>query len=245
MKRSLQVFLTQRPPFADLAPELLARVLDAARLLEVPRGGALWRVGEPVSECVVIRRGVLREARPAPDGACGRPVTLGLHGKGAVLGVERLLGPREASTASCTLEAWEQSTVLRIPRAALVRAAESSAPFALALGTAVARRSLWLEDRLGAWMHRSASARLAALLLELADTFGVRDSRGVILPLRLPHREIASLIGVTRETTTLALLALRRAGWVEVDGKRLVLLDEAALLAHWRDDEPTPAASVA
>lgn len=242
MKRSLRTFLGERDPFSALEPDHLEALLASARVVEVDRGDLIWRMGEAQADCVVLRRGVLREARPAALG--GRPVTIGLHGRGALLGVDRLLA-REDAPAPSTLEAWEVSTLLRIPRQALLRAAGEQAPFALALGTHVARRSLWLEDRLGAWMHRSASARLAALLLELADTFGVRDSRGVILPLRLPHREIASLIGVTRETTTLALLALRRAGWVEVDGKRLVLLDVDALHGHWRDDDATPASSVA
>ncbi len=245
MKRSLQAFLTQRAPFEALPVPLLEQLLDHTRVVEVERGDALWRLGDGVGECVVVRRGVLREARPAPGGPGARPVTLGLHGKGAILGLDRVLAADHDTPATTVLEAWEDSTVLRLPRSALLAAASASGAFGLALGGQVARRALWLEDRLGAWMHRSASARLAALLLELSETFGVRDSRGIILPLRLPHREIASLIGVTRETTTLALLSLRRAGWVEVDGKRLVLLDEEALRQHWRDDDSAPATSVA
>jgi CRP/FNR family transcriptional regulator len=68
--------------------------------------------------------------------------------------------------------------------------------------------------------------------LELSDTFGVRDSRGVILNLRLTHRDLASLVGINRETASFAILELRAEGLVQSEGKRLVLLDPEALAAR-------------
>jgi CRP/FNR family transcriptional regulator len=75
----------------------------------------------------------------------------------------------------------------------------------------------------------SARARLAGLLLDLADRFGVRDSEGVIVDLRLTHRELAALIGATRETVSVAIVELRDAGLVRTDARRAVLLNVDAL----------------
>jgi CRP-like cAMP-binding protein len=47
--------------------------------------------------------------------------------------------------------------------------------------------------------------------------------------LKLTHKELAGLIGATRETVSFAIVDLRRRGLVVTEGKRVVLLDAAAL----------------
>jgi CRP/FNR family transcriptional regulator len=67
------------------------------------------------------------------------------------------------------------------------------------------------------------------LFLDLADRFGVRDSRGVIVDVRLTHREMASLIGATRETVSVAIVELRNAGHIATEARRVIVVDERAL----------------
>lgn len=234
MERTITGFLGKRPPFSALPAAVLARMVDGLPLEECARGSVIWEVGDPASEAVVLRRGVLREGQGGP---AERDVSLGLYGRGAVLGIGPILAtPRgRAARHGTRLDAWEDCSVVRIDRAALLAAASVSADFGLALGTVAAQRAQRFESRVGAWLHRSAVSRLAALLLEIGEGFGVRDSRGLILPLRLPHRELASLIGVTRETASLALMSLRRAGWIEVEGKQLVIVDAGGLRRCWDD----------
>ena len=86
-----------------------------------------------------------------------------------------------------------------------------------------------LAMRLGLVSLHGARSRLAGLLLELAGRFGVRDSEGLIIDLRLTHRELAALIGATRETVSVAMLELRQAGLVRADGRRSVVLDAEGL----------------
>ena len=78
-------------------------------------------------------------------------------------------------------------------------------------------------------LFKTAHARIASLLLDLAKTFGVRDSRGTIVNLKLTHKELAAMIGATRETVSFAIVALRKQGIVETEGKRVILLDESKL----------------
>ena len=51
----------------------------------------------------------------------------------------------------------------------------------------------------------------------------------MIVNLKLTHKEIASLIGATRETVSFAILDLRKDGLILTEGKRVILLDEARL----------------
>ena len=67
----------------------------------------------------------------------------------------------------------------------------------------------------------------------MVDDFGVRDARGTI-NLKLTHREMAYLIGATRETVSFAILDLRKSKLLLTEGRRVILLDLAAL-KHLRD----------
>ena len=86
-----------------------------------------------------------------------------------------------------------------------------------------------VENRIGSLLFKTAHSRLANLFLDLAEDFGVRDSRGVIVNIKLTHKEMASLIGATRETVSFAILDLRKSGLILTESKRVIILDEDGL----------------
>ncbi len=65
--------------------------------------------------------------------------------------------------------------------------------------------------------------------LELIRDFGVEDDRGTLLRTRLSHRELANLIGSTRETVSLTLGEFRREGLVELTGRQIVIRNREGL----------------
>ena len=74
-------------------------------------------------------------------------------------------------------------------------------------------------------------AKLAELLLTLAGQYGVEDSRGTLLSLKITHQEMANLIGATRETVSLTLSQFKRQRLIDTDGRRMIVADFAALKA--------------
>ena len=88
-----------------------------------------------------------------------------------------------------------------------------------------------MQGRLALIGLHGARAHLAGLLLELSRSFGVRDSSGVIIDLRLTHRELAALIGATRETVSVAIVEIRNAGLVRTEQRRVVITDLDGLIA--------------
>jgi CRP/FNR family cyclic AMP-dependent transcriptional regulator len=66
--------------------------------------------------------------------------------------------------------------------------------------------------------------RIMHLLSRLATEHGVETpDGGVLLNVRLTHADIASLIGSTRETVSLELSHLTKAGRIAYDGKHITL----------------------
>ena len=59
--------------------------------------------------------------------------------------------------------------------------------------------------------------------------FGVPDELGITIDLRLSHQAIAEAIGSTRVTITRLLGDLRQSGLVQIDRKKITVLDPIAL----------------
>jgi len=205
---------------SDASVDRMARKSESVRRR---RRAALWVEQGPAREVWWIRGGVVR-VLCSPDE--GHEVTLGFHGRGALLGEGAGLSDAPRSTRA---EAHEDCTLYATPAAEFERLLEREPVVGRRVAALLLERRRRLEARVGLLASRSARRRLASVLVELAGEFGVRDSRGIIVNLRLTHREVASLLGTTRETASLALIELRRAGLVLPDGKRLVLLDPPAL----------------
>jgi len=74
-----------------------------------------------------------------------------------------------------------------------------------------------------------ARTRLARVLLRLVDDFGRRTDHELTVGLPLTEQEIATLIGTTRQTVSVALGEMVRAGVVVRRAKELVVADPRAL----------------
>ena len=215
-------FLRGSAVFARMRGDGIDRLAKTVEVVRVPRRGDVWVAGEPDARVYLVRSGVVK-LHTVVDGT--RELTLAFHAKGSLIGEEALLldGPRRDSA-----EAYVSAELYAIPVSEL-RARGDSVGFPVA--QLLAERRAWLEQRLAVLLFKNAHTRLAWTLLELARTFGVRDSRGTIVNLKLTHKELAAMIGATRETVSFAIVDLRKQGLVLTEGKRVILLDPLALEA--------------
>lgn len=211
--------VARSPLLKGLKRDLVARMLAAAGVREVPRRGAVWASGEVSGGLGFVRSGVLRETL----GVGAHEVLLRLAVRGEWVGDRLLLGGGRHHTE---LAAHEDAVLVWFPAEVFD---PLDAALARRLGADVADRCRRLEERLAHVAYRTVEGRLATTLLELADTLGVRDSRGTIVNLRLTRKDLASLAGTTRESTSTVVGQWQRAGLVETDERRLVVLDPARL----------------
>ena len=90
-------------------------------------------------------------------------------------------------------------------------------------------RILQTETMIETLTHRDMSSRLVSFLLVLCRDFGIPGNQGITIDLRLSHQAIAEAIGSTRVTITRLLGDLRNSGLVEIDRKKITVLDPIAL----------------
>lgn len=68
-----------------------------------------------------------------------------------------------------------------------------------------------------------STAKLASILYFLATSFGKKEQNKIVITLPITHRELASWVGVTRETITMELLKMAKQGIVVKENKHLAV----------------------
>jgi CRP-like cAMP-binding protein len=165
----------------------------------------------------LLERGLVRIFRLSPSGS---ETTFGYVKPGEIFGELAAFsdGPRESFA-----EAVQSSTVWRIAREALQKAIAAHPAIVVEVVKQVGTRLKRIESRVENLVFRDVRARVASILLELAEGFGRAGTRGLTIDLWLSQEELATLVGATRQSVNACLRELRREGFVARDGRRFVL----------------------
>jgi CRP-like cAMP-binding protein len=195
------------------------RLAQSTRMLEVKRGRRVYLPGDPSDQIFLLKTGVIKIAAIGPH---DREAILAFLYPGDIFGELALV---DNSPRDHLAEAHEDSLLCAINKDVMLRLIRESPELGYRITKLMGLRLKALHTRLGQLLYKSASARIAETLVELGTEHGVRDDRGTIVPFRLSQRELANLVGLTRETVNLVLHELRQEGLVEVDRGRVRLLD--------------------
>jgi CRP-like cAMP-binding protein len=85
------------------------------------------------------------------------------------------------------------------------------------------------RTRIEELLCKSAHARIAHTLLDLAGDYGVPDSDGILIPLRLNQADLCNLVGLARETVNVVLQDFRQRGLVEAGRQNIRIIDPVRL----------------
>lgn len=128
-----------------------------------------------------------------------------------------------------TAQALEDSTVSLLSVRDITHNLRTVPNLALTLITALSKEVEKGEERIRQLTSNSAGARLAAVLLDLKDHYGVKTEKGMMIKLLLKREELAEMVGVTQETVVRLLMRLKKKGLIQLSGKEIYIMDPAAL----------------
>ena len=80
-----------------------------------------------------------------------------------------------------------------------------------------------VQLRCANFMSCSLEERLALILLELSENFGIKDERGTRLTLLTRHKDLADLVGASRPRVTEFLIQFERDHLIVRDERRLIV----------------------
>lgn len=203
----------------EIASRLERRTLGAKKTL-------LTR-GQTGSGVYFLRRGLVKICAPPTGTGERHGAILNICGRGEVLGEMDAMTGNGHSANVITLaqsDFWWMPTAYF--RACLARYPELNA----SLNEILVERLQRLSAKNCARATLTLEGRLARQMLLLARDHGVRTRAGVAMPVRLAQRDLAALVGSTRERVNRVLTSFRRRGLLrpDVDG-HLVICDCVAL----------------
>jgi CRP/FNR family transcriptional regulator len=211
---------------AKLGANLIAHLAASSTCFDYRRRRFIYRAGDAADALYVIARGRVKLCRIEPE--TEREAVIDILSAGALFGESALYnaGARE----NCAV-AYENARLLRIPVGEFQKVmAEDHTLYDYTFRLIGQRRAI-AERRVTDFALDAIPARLEKLLVEYSDRYGVQDNAGVLIDIPLPHREIASIVGSTRESVTVRLNAMRREGIIDFVNRKILIKRPESLAA--------------
>lgn len=219
---SAQVF-KRNPLFANLSLGQIEQLTALARSHRYRRNHVIFNEGDPGTALYMIVKGRVKVSQSSPD---GKERTLALLSPGDVFGELALLDEQARSADAVVVE---DSELLVVPRkdflGFIITQPQAAMSLLVVLSQRLRRTNLLVHDA----AFFDVRGRLARVLLDLARADGETEPGGALVCPRLTQTELASMVGVTRESVNKWLRHYERAGLITRRRGRLVILDPLRL----------------
>jgi len=206
-----------------LSEEQKAQVEQRTRMLQVRHGEAIYLPGDPSQNVYVVKMGAVKIIGTAPEGG---EVILAVLTPGDIFGELALTSDEPQHHRA---EAADDTLLCELPRDLLIQMIQNVPAFGFHVTKLIGLRLRTLSNRVEELLGKSAPARLAHTLLDLAEQHGLQDGEGVLIPLRLSQGDLGKLVGLTRETVNGILQVWRHQGVIEMDRRSIRLRDPERL----------------
>jgi CRP/FNR family transcriptional regulator, cyclic AMP receptor protein len=222
---SQALFLTESarllggPPllFQALTPPERELVLSHGRRRVLNRGQTLFNQGSAHDGIWLIETGRIRVFYSAPS---GREITLAYWYPENFVGGPEIFG---SGVHVWSGVAASNSSVVHLPGKALRGLVLQIPGLAIGLIEGLAFKGKCYSALAQMLGTRSISERLVHLLLHLVETYGVKDSEGILIGAAFTHADLAHMVGATRQWITISLQRLQQQGVIICRKSRIVV----------------------
>ncbi|OGH12921.1 MAG: hypothetical protein A2776_02410 [Candidatus Levybacteria bacterium RIFCSPHIGHO2_01_FULL_40_10] len=120
-------------------------------------------------------------------------------------------------------EAITSVEVAKAPRDKFLEFSEKNPEVLSELLTKVLTRLGGLLERMEYSVFGNAYQKVASILVICAERFGREKDGEIVIRVPLTHKDLANLVGLTRETTSVELKKLEKLGLCEKEGSRFLI----------------------
>lgn len=220
-------FLRQAPLFAGLNERELAAVARDLILRRFRAGEVIFHQGDPGRLLYMVESG---QVRIFVNGLDGHETSVILVGRpGEIFGELAVI---DGLPRSATAVAVMDTIVHTLDRVRFRDYMRQSPQLALNFMQALSRKVRYNTKQVDSLASLDVARRLARKLLELGQDYGTAGQQGVHLNTALTQKDLASLIGATRESTNKILRQFRDDGLIALHNGHITILDAEALRAQ-------------
>lgn len=212
-----------------LSDDELDRMLRFSNVQSYRVGEVIFRKGDPGEGMMAVLRGQIRIGVMSAD---GKELIHNIINPGQVFGEIALLDGKERSADAVAIQATDVLVVLRRDFLPFL---ESDAKLCIRLMTVLCEKLRLTSELAEDFMFLELRQRLAKRLVRLAQLYGRPWRSGVIINFRLPQRELAAMMGTSRESINKQLREWAEAGWLTVDRGNIAIHDLDALTKQFEE----------
>lgn len=215
-----QSYIRDLPLLARLPEADLQALASRGRVRRFPAGSAIFHEGDPGDALHVVVEGQV--GITVLSGA-GNEATVATVDTGDCFGEFALLDGRPRSA---TATATRATRTFVVTRADFVDWLSARPAAALALLETLSLRLRRTDEALADMTFLDLEHRLAKQILRLSMA---QDGKQTHVPIRVTQGELASMLGVSRESVNKQLNAFAREGWIKLARGAISVLDAEAL----------------
>jgi len=215
--------LSQVPMFSHLGEAELQQLSSHLQPRQYSRGEIIFHQGDVGMALFIVRKGEVTIRLSSTE---GKEIILALLRRGDAFGELSLLDGELRSTDAVAREEASLLALQQVDFRRFLAERPSVVPHLMAnLSRMVRRVTQVVHDS----SFLDARARLARVLLDLAQSQGRTQNKGVLITSQITQAELASLCGLTRESTNKWLRFYAREGLLSYEGGHITLLEPESL----------------
>jgi len=223
VKELVETTLRKTPLFASLTRQEIEALAARVSHRRFERGALLFSEGDACAGLFLVASGKIRIFKLSAE---GREQVLAVEGPGSSFAE---LPVFDGGNYPASASALEDAEVLFISRRDFQNFCREHPDVALKVIAVVGSRLRRLVGIIEDLSFTTVRQRLIALILQLARSSGIPSKDGVLVELTKTHQDLAADLGTVRELVSRNLSRLQAEGFLEVEGRKIVVKDIESL----------------
>ena len=218
------------PFFRHLCPEIILEINRLFEDREIVAGQTIYCEGDPAEYLYIVTTGKVKLLR---NTSMGREVLLDILQSGEDFGNVAHLNKKGYSESAV---AHTSGCILRISAKNFETILVQHPDVTLKVLDAVGKRLEESQEVIKQLSTFSIEARIAAVLIRLAEKLGERKQKGVLIQLPFSRRDLAAMTGTTVETVSRMMSHFSAIGWISTGRKWVAINNLHALEQLAKED---------
>lgn len=210
--------------FFGLKTPILDQISSKKVLNFYRKGQTIYLQGNPAFGIYCIKSGKIKISKVGNE---GKEIIIKIAGAGDVLGHHNLYSNEPFSATATVIE---DAKVCFIEKKFIQEKVMTEQTISINLIKRFSEEITAFENRSITMSHKNVRERLAELLVELKNTYGVSEDGRVKLNIKLTREEIASMVGTANETIIRFISEFKDEGILEQQGKVIYIMNFDKLL---------------
>ena len=208
--------------FKHLSREELELINLGKTIEQFKRGSVIYRENSRINGCYCIERGIIKVFKTGID---GKEQIIRFAKAGDIIGFRSVLSNELACTSA---EVLDDSVTCYIPSETLIHLVKHNGNFSIDLMQLTCKELGEANAYITDIAQKTVRERLAEILIHLKNDFGLDEHK--ILQISLTREELANIVGTATESVIRLLSEFKQDRLIELNGRKIRILDEAGLV---------------